>query len=493
MAEIVVMPKLGLTMETGTVGEWKVAEGDQVSVGMVIAEITTEKITYELESQAEGVLLKIILPEDEEAEVGAPIAVIGQAGEDISVLGLLAPVPGAGQVVAERAAAGTEAVGVGTVALGAVAGEEAGETVSREPGARIVASPAAKKLAAELGVDLATMTGTGPDGRITLEDVQAAAAQPVAAAPTAPAAAAAAAPGAALGAEVFATPAAKKLAAEMGVDLAGVAGSGPGGRVRVEDVERLAATAAPAAPGPPAIPAAAGPMDLRGPAAQQIPYAGMRRMIGEHMDASRTISPLVSYFALADVQRVKEALASINVARSDDDKITLTALVVKAAALTLERVPQVNASLENDVIKVWSHVNIGVAVALSDGLIVPVVKDANEKALSEIAREIRDLARRARENKLLPDDVGGGTFTVSNLGSYRSVDWFAPIVNQPEAGILGVGRMQDTVVAVDGRPAVHATVGLSLTCDHRLLDGAPAAEFLRILMDYLAEPLTMFV
>jgi len=142
---------------------------------------------------------------------------------------------------------------------------------------------------------------------------------------------------------------------------------------------------------------------------------------------------------------------------------------------------------------VWSHVNIGVAVALSDGLIVPVVKDANEKALSEIAREIRDLARRARENKLLPDDVGGGTFTVSNLGSYRSVDWFAPIVNQPEAGILGVGRMQDTVVAVDGRPAVHATVGLSLTCDHRLLDGAPAAEFLRILMDYLAEPLTMFV
>jgi pyruvate dehydrogenase E2 component (dihydrolipoyllysine-residue acetyltransferase) len=467
MAEIVVMPKLGLTMETGTVSAWTVAEGDPVGVGMVIAEITTEKITYELEAQAEGVLLQIILPEDEEAEVGAPIAVIGQPGEDISFLGGTAPDAGvasgvgAAQVVVEVAAAGEPVVAA----------------PARESGGRIVASPAAKKLAAELGVDLTGVVGTGPGGRTTLEDVQTAAAAP------APALLAGAGATDAAGEAVLATPVAKRLAAEMRVDLAGVAGSGPSGRVRAEDVTRAA----------PAVPAGAGALDLRGGALREIPYAGMRRLVGEHMDASRAVSPMVTYFGLADVERVKQSLASINATRPDDDKINVTALIVKAVALTLEKMPRVNATLEGDVIKLWTDINVGVAVALADGLIVPVVREANRKSLAEIAREIRDLAQRARENKLLPDDVSGGTFTVSTLGSYRSVDWFTPIINQPEAAILGVGRMRDTVVAVDGQPAVCATMGLSLTCDHRLLDGAPAADFLRMLMDYLAEPVSMFI
>ena len=171
--------------------------------------------------------------------------------------------------------------------------------------------------------------------------------------------------------------------------------------------------------------------------------------------------------------------------------MNITAVLVKAVALTLERMPRFNATLDGDVIKVWRDINVGVAVALPDGLIVPVVREADRKSLSEIAREVRDLAGRARENKLLPDEVSGGTFTVSTLGPYRSVDFFSPIINQPEAAILGVGRMKDSVVAVDGQPAVHATMGLSLTCDHRMLDGAPAAEFLRVLMDYLAEPLSI--
>ena len=148
-------------------------------------------------------------------------------------------------------------------------------------------------------------------------------------------------------------------------------------------------------------------------------------------------------------------------------------------------------SLDGDVIKVWAAVNIGVAVALADGLIVPVVRNADEKSLGTIAREVRDLAGRARENRLLPDEIAGGTFTVTTLGPYRSVDFFNPIINQPEAAILGVGRMQDSVVAFNGAPAVRATMGLSLTCDHRMLDGAPAAEFLRVLMDYLAQPFTI--
>jgi len=193
------------------------------------------------------------------------------------------------------------------------------------------------------------------------------------------------------------------------------------------------------------------------------------------------------------VQASKELLAQVNAHRLADDKLNITALLIKAVAACLRRMPRFNATLDGDRIKVWRSVNIGLAVALVDGLIVPVVRDADCKSVSHIGREVRDLAGRARENKLLPDEVSGGTFTVSTLGPFRSVDFFSPIINQPEAAILGVGRMKDSVVAVDGQPVVHATMGLSVTCDHRMLDGAPAAEFLRILMDYLEDPLSLLV
>ena len=496
MAELVVMPKLGLLMENGVVSAWRVAEGDRVAVGDVIAEITTEKITYELESQAAGVVLKIVLPEEEEAPVGAPIGVIGQPGEDFS--GLLSGVPGDG-----GAAAGSEQVpaaegaGMGGAGTAALLG-------------RVVASPAAKKRAADLGVDLAAINGSGPGGRVTLEDVEAVGAAQVfvkqfTAGVTPPAAAAATpvkAAAAATGGIAFATPLAKKLAAELGVDLAQIAGSGPSGRIKADDLSAFAAPAtggAPAGAGAtaaapaarPAPAAATGMAGLRGGVAQQLPYAGMRRLIGEHMDASRKLAPTVTYTGLADVQDLKQVLAMTNAGRADADKVNVTAAVIKAVALTLRRMPRFNASLDGDTIEVWAAVNIGVAVALADGLIVPVVRNADEKSLGTIAREVRDLAGRARENKLLPDEIAGGTFTVTTLGPYRSVDFFNPIINQPEAAILGVGRMQDSVVAFNGAPAVRATMGLALTCDHRMLDGAPAAEFLRVLMDYLAQPFTI--
>jgi pyruvate dehydrogenase E2 component (dihydrolipoamide acetyltransferase) len=155
--------------------------------------------------------------------------------------------------------------------------------------------------------------------------------------------------------------------------------------------------------------------------------------------------------------------------------------------------PRFNASLDAETIKVWKNINIGIAVALAEGLIVPVIRDADRKNIGRIAREIRDLAGRARENRLLPDEVHGGTFTVSALGSYRSVDFFNPVIHQPEAAVLGTGRMTDTVVVAEGQPAVHATIGLSLTCDHRILDGAPAAEFMRVLLDYLEKPFNMLL
>ncbi len=289
-----------------------------------------------------------------------------------------------------------------------------------------------------------------------------------------------------------------QLAAELGVDLAAVQGTGTSGRITADDVGAFAAPASggaagtiPAPAARPASAAATGAADLRGGVAQQIPYAGMRRLIGEHMDASRRLAPTVTYTALADVQLLKQVLAWANASRAEADKVNVTAVVIKAVALTLRRMPRFNASLDGEVIKVWADVNIGVAVALPDGLIVPVIRSADQRSVVEIAREVRDLAGRARENKLLPDEIAGGTFTVTTLGSYRSVDFFNPIINQPEAAILGLGRMQDTVVAVDGVPTVRATMGLALTCDHRVLDGAPAAEFLRTLMDYLADPFSI--
>jgi len=296
------------------------------------------------------------------------------------------------------------------------------------------------------------------------------------------------------------------MAAELGVDLAGVTGSGVSGRIRADDVAAVAqvsatVTAAPtvaAAPTPAAAPlAAAAPLtaatvELRGGVAEQIPYTGMRRLIGEHMEASRQLAPMVTYHALADMEDVRHLLTRVNVARNEDNKINITGVVIKATALTLKAMPRFNASLDGDVIKIWRSINIGVAVALADGLIVPVIREADRKSISEITQEVRDLAGRARENKLLPDEVSGGTFTVTALGPYRSVDFFNPIINQPEAAILGLGRMHDAVVALDGVPQVRAAMGLSLTCDHRMLDGAPAAQFLRTLMDYLADPFSIF-
>jgi pyruvate dehydrogenase E2 component (dihydrolipoamide acetyltransferase) len=175
------------------------------------------------------------------------------------------------------------------------------------------------------------------------------------------------------------------------------------------------------------------------------------------------------------------------------DTISFTALLVKAVAAAIEKRPIVNSTLDNDVIKVWKSINVSVAVAVPDGLVVPVIRDANTKTLTQLSREVRDLAERARRNRLTPDEMSGGTFTITNLGGFGSVDSFTPIINQPECAILGVGRMVDSVVAKDGVPVVRRTLGLSLTIDHRVIDGAPGAEFLAVLINILSNPVRMLV
>ncbi len=402
MASLVTMPKLGLTMKVGSVAQWKMAEGARVQAGMVIAEIMTEKITSQLEAPAAGVLLKIVVAKGVKVPIGTPLAVIGDAGEDI------------GDVLAAAAAA------VPAPTMGGAAGMTLG-------GERVVASPAARKLAEELGLDVAWVTGTGSGGRISKEDVLAAHAAGVTGPPRAPA-------GAGWSAD-------------------------DDGAVKT-------------------------PADV-------LEYGGMRRIIGEHMAVSWTVAPKVTQHVRVDVSGLHAFRDALNQGRREKDKVSLTALLVKATALALRRRPRLNATLEGDTITLWQEVNVGVAVALPDGLIVPVVRDADTKGFGQISKEVKDLATRARRGRLSPDEVAGGTFTITNLGGYGSVDFFTPIINQPESAILGVGRVTDEVLAVAGVPTVRPAMGLSLSFDHRVVDGGPAAEFLAVLVGLLTNPMSM--
>ena len=394
MAVTVIMPKLGLSMKEGTVVSWKVSEGDSVKQGAVIAEVMTEKITSKVEAPADGVVLRILTPAKSKVLVSGLMAVIGEAGENIDEL---------------IASAGTAAAAA-PAAAGGGKGRAAAATQPRGP---VHASPAAKKLAGEMGIDINKVVGTGPEGRITKDDV---------------------------------------LNYE-------------------EEVEE------------------AGGKELL----KEIPYEGMRRAIGEHMAMSATIVPRVTLHGTADVQEARAFLAAANKDVRKKDTISFTALLVKAVAAAIEKRPIVNSTLDNDVIKVWKSINVSVAVALPDGLVVPVIRDANTKTLTQLSREVRDLAERARRNRLLPDEMSGGTFTITNLGGFGSVDSFTPIINQPECAILGIGRMVDAVVAKDGVPTVRRTLGLSLTIDHRVIDGAPGAEFLAVLINILSNPVRMLV
>jgi pyruvate dehydrogenase E2 component (dihydrolipoamide acetyltransferase) len=388
MATAINMPKMGLSMKTGTVGKWLKNEGDAVKKGEPIVEVMTEKITNKVEAPADGILLKIVAPKGTKLPVGGLMGVIGEAGEDISAILAAGP-----SVVAEGSAAPASQPAAGQ---------------------KVKISPAAKKLAEENGIDYTRITGTGPEGRITKEDVEKAIAEGV-----------------------------------------------PGADDR--------------------------------PTLEVIPYEGMRKAIGDNMAHSWSIAPKVTHHVSVDITNLLALRKTLNNGVKDKDKVSITDLLVKAVARALEIKPNINVTLDGDEIKVLKDINIGVAVALDDGLIVPVVRDANKKSLAEVSKEVKDLAKRARKNKLNPDEMGGGTFTITNVGAWGSVDWFTPIINQPESAILGVGRTVERPVVVDGQIVVRPMMGLSLSFDHRVIDGAPAAEFLAVLLGLIEQPYKIFI
>jgi pyruvate dehydrogenase E2 component (dihydrolipoamide acetyltransferase) len=433
----VILPKLGQTMEFGTIIEWLKREGDPVQRGEVLFTVESDKATLEVESPTRGYLRKILVPAGEEKPVLVPVALITKTlDEDISSW---QAGKSAGSQVEEPASQRVSELAYQTSEVSAAS------EVSQE---RIFSSPRARKLAREEGVDLASVTGGGPNGRIVERDI-------VAWLESAP----------------KVTPVAQRVAEQTGVDLRAVTGTGPGGRITKADVEGAAVPASPV------------------PAVTATPMSGVRAVIARRMHAGHietapvTLTMEVDTTALVQVrERLKASLADklgFNIGYND--------LLIKIVARTLREFPYMNARLDGDTIHQLDEVHVALAVDTERGLMVPVVRDADRKGMAEFAAELRGVIERARAGTALPDELSGSTFTITNLGIFE-IDAFTPIINLPEAAILGVGQIKDCATVVDGEIAVRKMMWLSLTFDHRLVDGAPAARFLQRIKQYVEEP-----
>ncbi|MCW5851493.1 MAG: 2-oxo acid dehydrogenase subunit E2 [Anaerolineae bacterium] len=432
MATEIKIPKLGMAMREATVVKWLKADGEAVTQGEPIVEIESEKINFQVEAPASGVLHHLVR-EQEVGPVGAHLGLIAAPGE--TIIPSVQP---------------TQALGVPTEVRLETPKPTDGVVPSR-PGSTIV-SPAAKRLAREHGVDVQQVTGTGPGGRIVENDIW-------------------------LFLETHKepriSPVAKKVADSAGVDVAHVAGTGPHGRIVREDVERVIHQRAAASSAHP------GQMQP----SPSVPFTGMRSTIARRMMASLQTTAQVTLFTECDVTE----LVHLREYLRQEFELTYTDLIIQATARALEKHPRLNAALDGDQIHLHHDIHIGMAVALEEGLIVPVIRDANRKTLRDIARETKDLAERARNGMLVMDEVSGATFSVTNLGRY-GIDGFTPIINPPEVAILGVGRIIEKPAAYHGSVALRQMVTLSLTHDHRLVDGAPAAAFLHTVAEILAMP-----
>ncbi|MGC9467603.1 MAG: 2-oxo acid dehydrogenase subunit E2 [Anaerolineae bacterium] len=454
----VILPKLGQTVEEGRIVEWLKQEGDEVSRGDVLFTVETDKAVLDVEATRKGYLRKILVPEGEMRSVLSVVAYMTRSPDEPLEEVAEEPTAAAGE---PESTAVEEKAEPGPV-------PEAESAPSRE--GRIFASPRARKYAREYGVDIADVEGTGPNGRIIEQDVVAY-----------------------LEAQPKITPVAQHLADELGVDLSAVSGTGPRGRITKADV--LAAAPAEAAPesvepepekaperAPTAVPAEVAYLG-------EVPLTGVRGVIAQRMHESHVTTAPVTLTMEVDAtefvalrERLKVKLADklgFNVGYND--------LLIKLAARALREFPYVNARLDEDVIRHLDAVHVGLAIDTERGLLVPHVANADRKGLVEIAKDVRAMVERARTGRSLPDELSGGTFTITNLGMYE-VDGFTPIVNYPETAILGVGRIKPTPVVFEGEIAVRQMMWLSLTFDHRLVDGAPAARFMQYVKQLIEEP-----
>lgn len=442
MATKITLPMLGQTMEEGTITRWLKNEGDAVQKDEPIYEVMTDKANFEVEAPESGVLRKILVKPDETIPIFAPVAIIGTADESIDDL-----------LKDEKTqiAATSQPTAVAVAPAATQAKTEA--VVSSE---KVFASPRAKLFAKDAGIDVSSLAGlgTGPGGRVVEKDVQLYASQNI----------------------VKSTPLAAQIAQVDGIDLRGVAGTGPGGRITKGDVFGASKPVAPAVP------------------AQVIPFTGLRKLIADNVSASAYTAPHVTLTLEVDMTEAVNVRKSIvgPLETKYGTRVTFTDFIAKAVTVALKDHPMLNSTIKENEIHQFNYVNLGIAVALENGLIVPVIKNADQKSVVEISQETKELAGKVRSNSIMPDDISGGTFTITNLGAY-GIDVFDPIIATGQAAILGVCRIAEKPVVVDGQIVVRSMMNLCLSFDHRIVDGAPAAKFLQDLKNLLESPVLLLI
>lgn len=418
MADVVTMPKLGFDMAEGTLVRWVVSEGESVQKGQVLAEIETDKATVEVEAMTSGVVVKHLISEGTITPIGTAIAVIAEAGEDVDIDALIKQIPEA-EIGAEEKAA----------------------------------LPAAELEPAESGMVKATVPGGNghlPDG-------------------------------------VRASPLARKMADDYAIDLSTLTGTGPGGRIVKRDIEE-AMQEAPSRPsiGLPAFPARSTQETER------IPLSKLRAAIGRRMVAAKQQAPHFYITSDIDASALMTLRTQANTLLSEEEKLSVNDFIVRAAALALQEFPNLNASLgENEIVR-HGEINIGIAVAVEEGLLTVVVKNADLKSIRQISSEVRAMVARTREGKVRPEDIEGSTFTVSNLGMF-DVDHFIAIINPPEAAILAIGSVRQVPVVREGEIVPGLRLECTVSADHRVTDGAEAARWLQVFKNYMEQPLKLML
>ena len=441
MPTTITMPALSPTMTEGTLARWLVKEGDNVSAGDVIAEIETDKATMEVEAVDEGAVGQLLVPEGTEGvPVNQPIAVLLEEGEDASAL------------------EGFQPADVAPPAPAATAEAPAAAPTSRSPPSPVAPAPA-----------------------------------PAASAPAQPEA-----PAAETGERILASPLARRMAEKTGLDLSAIQGTGPRGRIVKADIEAalsgapIPAAAQPqaAAPAPSAAPAAA--QAQLGGESELVPHTNMRKVIARRLLESKQTIPHFYLTVDCEIDRLLAMRKELNDRDGADYKISVNDFVIRAAALALRKTPDANASWSDDAMIRYGSVDISVAVAIDAGLITPIVRNADHKGLADISAEMKDLATRAREGKLAPEEYQGGTFSISNLGMF-GVREFSAIINPPQSAILAVGAGEQRPVVKDGALSVATMMTCTLSCDHRVVDGALGAQLLGVFKNFVEDPMTMLL
>ncbi len=427
MAIDILMPALSPTMETGTLASWNMGVGDAVRSGDVIAEIETDKATMEVEAVDDGVLAVILVaPGTENVAVGTPIARLAEDGEAV------------------------DAVAAAPVAAAAEPKTKAPADEAADPAADPAAAPAAPAPAPTAAVQPSSSTSGAP--------------------------------------RLFASPLARRIAGDNGVDIAALSGSGPHGRILRLDVEAAMTAAAPAAR-----PASGGASAPVSPGASSLePNSQMRKIIAQRLQESKANAPHFYLTVDCEIDALLAARKVMNAQSPDDVKISVNDLVIRAAAMALVKVPKANASWEGDNTRLFHHADIAMAVAVDGGLVTPVIWAAEQKGLAEIAATSRDLATRARNGSLAPEEFAGGSFTISNLGMY-GIREFAAVINPPQGAILAVGAGEERPVVREGQLAVATVMTVTLSADHRVVDGSVGAEWLQAFKGYIEAPVTMLL